>query len=119
MRSCLIGREAKLAESLEIKKMRAAVRSGRIEWQRHALERMAERGILRDEVKDALLNGERIEDYPDDYPLPSALFMGRPKNRALHVVAAFNKATETAFVITAYEPSLEQFEADLRTRRER
>ena len=108
-----------MAESMNIKKMRATVRSGRIEWQRHALERMAERGILRDEVKEVMLNGERIEDYPDDYPLPSALFMGKPKNRALHVVAAFNKVSETAFVITAYKPSLEQFEADLRRRRKK
>ncbi len=108
-----------MAPSLDIKKMREAVRRGRVEWQRHALERMAERGILRNEVKDVLLNGERIEDYADDYPLPSALFLGRLENSALHVVAAFNKASEITFVITAYMPSLEQFEADLRTRRKR
>ena len=59
-------------EGFNLEALRFALRRGRIEWNRHALERMAERGILREEVKGVLLRGERIEDYPDDYPLPSA-----------------------------------------------
>lgn len=41
--------------------IRFAIRRGRIEWQSHALERMAQRGILRAEVKEVLLKGEIIE----------------------------------------------------------
>ncbi|MGB9716465.1 MAG: DUF4258 domain-containing protein [Thermodesulfovibrionales bacterium] len=49
-------------------KLRAAIEDSKIEWQRHALERMMERGISRDTVKEVLLSGELIEDYPDDDP---------------------------------------------------
>ena len=66
-----------------------------------------------------LLEGERIEDYPDAYPLPAALFLGWPRGRSLHVVAALDTASKTAYVITAYEPTREQFEPDFRTRRKR
>jgi len=39
-----------------------AVKKGYIEWQRHALERMMERGISRETVKEVLLKGEIIEN---------------------------------------------------------
>jgi len=97
--------------------IRFAIRRGRIEWQSHALERMAQRGILRAEVKEVLLKGEIIEEYPKDYPLPSALFLGRAKGRPLHAVAAFNSESGVVYIITAYEPGLDRFEPDLKTRR--
>jgi hypothetical protein len=71
-----------MGEGLHIDQLRSAVREGRLEWQRHAIERMVERGITRAEVREVLLGGERIEDYPGDRPLPSGLFInwvrGRP-----------------------------------------
>jgi len=108
-----------MGRSLDIGDLRLAVRAGRIEWQRHALERMAERGIARQQVKAVLLEGERIEDYPDTYPMAAALFFGGPAGRALHVVGALDAAAQTAYVITAYEPTKEHFGTDLRTRRKR
>lgn len=108
-----------MANGFDIEAMRFAVRRGRIEWQRHALERMAGRGIFRDEVKEVLIRGERIEDYPEDYPIPSALFLGGPDQRPLHVVAAFNQEMGMVYIITAYEPSLDHFEPDLKTRRKK
>jgi hypothetical protein len=39
------------------------------------------------------------------------------KMRPLHVVAAMDEAGRRAYIITAYEPSLEIFESDYRTRR--
>jgi len=106
-----------MAQSLDLEGLRSAVRSGKIEWQRHALERMMERDITRIEVKMVLLKGERIEDYPQAHPLPAALFLGRPARRPLHVVAAFDPSAATVFVITVYEPAREYFGPDLRTRR--
>ena len=106
-----------MLEGFDLQAMRFSVRRSRIEWNRHALERMAERGILREEVKQVLLRGERIEDYPSDYPLPSALFFGRPHDQPLHVVAAFDAERGMVFVITAYGPDEEHFESDLKTRR--
>ena len=48
-----------------------AIQNGRIEWQTHALERMMKRGISTQIVKQVLLEGEIIEDYPDDKPFPT------------------------------------------------
>ena len=64
-----------------------------------------------------LLTAEKIRDYADDKPFPSALFLGYFRDKPLHVVAACDEASEKAFIITAYEPSLEIFESDYRTKR--
>jgi len=80
---------------LKLSDLHDAVKAGAIEWQRHVVERTAERGISREEALDVLPSGERIEDYPDDYPLPSALFLGRVKGRPVHVVAAYSTDRNT------------------------
>jgi len=107
------------AQSLDLDALRKAVKAGRIEWQRHALERMAERGIATADVKRVLAEGERIEDYPDAYPLPAALLLGRCGDRPLHAVVALDGAAAVVYVITVYEPTLEHFQPDLRTRKKR
>ena len=63
------------------------------------------------------MTGELIREYGEDKPFPSALFLGYFAGRPLHVVAAFDDSDGRAFIITAYEPSLEIFEADYRTKR--
>ncbi len=106
-----------MSESLSLEGMRRTTQARRIEWQRHALERMAERDIGRSEVLQVLLVGERIEDYPDTKPFPSALLLGWSGTRPLHVVAAFDSSEDRVFVITAYEPDLEHFRPGFETRR--
>ncbi|MEI6674597.1 MAG: DUF4258 domain-containing protein [Verrucomicrobiota bacterium] len=96
---------------------REAVADGRIEWRKHVLQRLAERGIPQQTVREVLLQGELIREYADDKPFASALFLAYASGAALHVVAACDEANRQAFVITAYEPSLEIFEADYRTKR--
>jgi hypothetical protein len=98
--------------------IKTALENGCIEWQRHVLERMLERGISRDLVREILLSGEIIEDYPDDKPYPSALFLGWIKGEPFHVVAAHDSETGYCFIITAYRPDLEHFEPDFKTRRQ-
>jgi hypothetical protein len=63
--------------------------------------------------------GECIEDYPDDYPFPSGLFFGWHGDKPLHVVAALEEPIPRVYIITAYEPDLEHFENDFRTRRKK
>ena len=106
-----------MGEGLDVDRLRAAVRQLRVEWQRHALERMAEREIRRADVLEVLRSGELIEEYPEDRPFPSGLFFGRTGTRPIHVVVALDGARERAFVITVYEPDLEHFEPDFKTRR--
>jgi hypothetical protein len=103
---------------MDREKLKKAISHGNIEWQRHALERMMERGITRAAVNEVLLIGEVIEDYPDDKPYPSALILGRVGEETYHVVTALDPANDWCFVITAYKPDLEHFEADFKTRRQ-
>ncbi len=77
----------------------------------HTAHRMAERGIGYSETKQAIITGEIIEDYPDDYPHPSCLILGN----GLHVVAGVGD--ERLWIITVYRPSYEKWEADLKTRK--
>lgn len=81
----------------------------------HALRRMHERSVRTDEVAHVVDSGEVIEEYPDDYPYASRLVLGHPNSRPLHVVAA-DSDSET-IIITVYEPSLDEWEADYRRRR--
>lgn len=105
--------------SIDIEAMRIALQQNRIEWHRHALERMLERHITRVNICEVLLFGERIEDYSGDQPWPSALFLGWVGQRPLHVVAAFDIQSDVVAVITAYEPSQDRFQSDFTTRKEK
>jgi hypothetical protein len=104
---------------MDEKNLKKAIQRGRYEWRKHTLERLIERFIAQDDVLDVLLNGGIIEDYPTDTPYPSSLFFAKIRGRALHVVAAFDEADDWAYIITAYIPDRDHFEADLKTRRKR
>jgi len=103
--------------NLDINQVRELIRQRRILWKRHALERILERGLTRAIVLDILLNGELIEDYSDDRPFPGGLFLGWNRKQPLHVVVTLEVQENIVAVITAYEPTIEQFEPDFRTRR--
>lgn len=81
----------------------------------HAIERMAQRGITVQDVRRILDAGEVIEDYPSDFPYPSALVLGWIQNRPLHVVAAM--APEAKIIITVYEPDPSRWEPDFKRRK--
>ena len=102
---------------ININLLRHAVQMARIQWRKHVVQKLAERGLTQSDVLQVLLSGNLIRDYADDKPFPSALFLGYVDGRPLHVVAACDAPNEQVFIITAYEPSLDVFEADYRTRR--
>lgn len=79
---------------------------------------MFQRGVNEEDVEYVIQNGEVIEHYPDDYPYPSFLALGYVDKRPLHVVYAQDESGN-AIVITVYEPTLEKWMEDLKTRRER
>lgn len=97
--------------------LKDAAVNGRIDWQRHSLERMLERGIARQHIIETLTGGEVIEDYPETTPFPSALLLGLVHDAPLHVVAALDIENRHAYVITAYVPDLVHFEPGFRKRR--
>ena len=77
---------------------------------------MLERGLSRKVVLDIATNGEIIENYSSDRPVPTVLLLGWDGKRPVHIVLAFEPDGQVA-IITAYEPTLDVFEPDYRTRR--
>ncbi len=75
----------------------------------HAIQRMFKRGISSEDVRQALLTGEVIEEYNNDKPYPSRLVMAWSGKRPLHVVAADNTDEGETIVITVYEPDSDEW----------
>lgn len=86
-------------------------------FSRHAIERMFERGIPPDWVREVIEGGEIIAEYADDRPHPSFLFLGFREERAIHVVAAEDAESGRCHVITVYEPAPGLWGEDYKTRR--
>ncbi|MFT4107889.1 MAG: DUF4258 domain-containing protein [Lacrimispora sp.] len=98
--------------------LKTLLNDGKIRWSAHCLERMQERDISRADIKNCVLNGEIIENYPDDFPHPSCLIFGyNVNNMAIHIVVGTDD--ENIYIITAYYPNTVKFEDDLKTRKGR
>ena len=82
----------------------------------HAIQRMFQRGISMDEVRQVVENGETIGSYPDDTPNPSRLILGRDNSRVLHVVAADDEKAAQTFLMSLYEPSPTLWNQEFRRR---
>jgi hypothetical protein len=68
--------------------------------------RLFQRRIGEEEVAFILSHGRVIENYDEDFPLPSVLLNGRtPADRPLHVVVGINVADQKLVIITVYEPN--------------
>lgn len=82
----------------------------------HGQLRLNERNISIDDVMNAIDNGEIIEQYPKDFPFPSCLILGLSiKNVYIHIVVSMHD--EKIYLITAYVPSTDKWESDLKTRK--
>lgn len=101
---------------IDINQLRQINLSERIAITAHAQQRLEERIISLKDVMKVIAEGEIISQYEDDKPLPSCLILGMAiNNRYLHVVVSTDK--EYIYLITAYYPSLDQWEEDYKTRR--
>ena len=70
-----------------------------------------------DEIFTSVLQGEIIENYPDDKPYPSCLIYGKTFSREpVHSVWAYHQETRWAVLITLYRPDPARW-LDWRTRR--
>ena len=91
---------------------------GKILWSKHALERLQERDISVDDVKNCIMTGEIIEEYPNDFPHPSALIFGyNSAEKVIHAVCGFDE--NLLYLVTAYIPTTAKFFEDLKTRRQK
>ena len=103
---------------IDIEMLRAYYEQHRVIISKHAIERCRQRGIKQKDIKNCILSGEIIEQYPEDFPFPSCLIFGHSvDNKIIHVVAS-DEGTASR-IITAYYPHTDKFEGDLKTRKER
>lgn len=90
-----------------------------IRFSRHAIEKMFERALGSEHIRETLANGDVIADFPDDKPFPSCLMLHFVGGRPIHVVAALDPVGQRCIIITACRPDPELWESDFRTRRPR
>lgn len=84
----------------------------------HAAERARQRGILSRDVRNAVETGEIIEQYPDDFPFPSCLILGKDlAGNSIHI--CMSEEGTASRIITAYYPDSDKWSADFRTRKEK
>ena len=83
----------------------------------HAIKQMSrpDRMITADEIRETVLFGEIIEEYPEDHRGESCLVFHSKNNRFIHVVCSPKK--EYLVVITAYLPQSNQWSSDFKIRR--
>lgn len=101
---------------LNIYDLRKLCKPANIEITLHAAKRLEQRHISIKDVISTILSGEIIEQYPTDYPYPSCLILGLSVQKtSLHIVVGSNM--EKLWIVTAYYPSLEQWEDNLKIRK--
>ena len=83
----------------------------------HAIKQMSrpDRMISTEEIRDAVFNGEIIEQYPNDERGESCLVFHLKDKRVIHVVCS--PKTEYLAIISAYIPSLDQWSSNFKVRR--
>jgi len=99
-----------------IDQLRSKIAANQFEFTRHALDQSILRNITVRELREAIENGEVIEDYPEDKYGPSCLVYGKTKlDRAMHIQCSY-PSRDIVKIITLYQPDPEQW-IDFKVRR--
>ena len=102
---------------LDMNAIRALCEAKAVKWTAHVLARLQERGIEPSDVRNCIATGRVIEQYPDDYPFPSCLVLGSSvSEKTLHAVVGVGQGF--LWLITAYYPDPDKWNADFSIRRE-
>lgn len=97
--------------------IRECLRSGQILWTYHVNMRLGQRFISRATIINAVESYEVVEAYPEDKYFPSYLLLGRVGEEVFHALFGADVEGHNVRVVTAYYPSPEEWETDLKTRR--
>ena len=83
----------------------------------HSAERFRQRGIRTADIRHAVNSGEIIEQYPEDYPFPSCLILGKDRSgKKIHICMS-DEGTSSR-IITAYYPDPNKWSDDFKVRKE-
>ncbi|MBO6215541.1 MAG: DUF4258 domain-containing protein [Lachnospiraceae bacterium] len=102
---------------IDIKRIRDYYKKDSVYVTEYASERFRQRGIKARDIREAVANGEIIEQYPEDYPFPSCLICGMDKNRKVLHICMSDEGTSSR-IITAYYPDEDRWSDDYRKRKE-
>lgn len=87
--------------SIDLEEIKRAVKAKKYYIRAHARNRMTERGIEKEEVEKALMEGEILEEHPQDKPYPKCLIMGFVREREpLYVSCSFDG--EEVYIVTVH-----------------
>lgn len=89
----------------------------KFEFSKHAFDQSIFRRIRVQEIREAIANGQVIEDYPEDKYEPSCLISGLTQaQRPAHVQCSY-PSRSLIKVITVYEPDSQRWNDDFTQRR--
>jgi hypothetical protein len=87
-----------------IAEIKNKIRLGLFEYSKHAVDQSIFRGFSVQDIIDAFMTGEIIEDYPNDKYGPSCLIFGKTmQERPVHIQCSY-PTRELVKIITLYEP---------------
>ncbi len=86
-------------------------------FSQHAIQRMFEREISKNNIIEVIENGTQIMDYPNDTPYPSKLILGYVNKIPIHIVLGINQEEMTGIIITTYIPTLDCWENNYKRRK--
>ena len=98
--------------------IRACVEDRKILWTYHVNLRMKDRFIPRIFIVNSTASYEIIEAYPDDKYMPSYLVYSRYQDNIFHVLFAVDVIGDNVRIVTAYCPAFDEWEEDMKTRRQ-
>ncbi len=87
------------------------------EFSKHAVDHSILRQIRVQEIREAIANGQVIEEYPEDKYGPSCLICGLTQaKRPIHVQCSY-PSRSLVKIITVYEPNPQRWNDDFTQRR--
>jgi len=87
-----------------IDNIREKVEIGLFEFSKHAVDQSIIRRISVQDVREVIINGTIIEDYPEDKYGPSCLIFGMTaERRPIHIQSSY-PSRSIIKIITLYEP---------------
>ena len=90
---------------MDIESIINSIRDSRVRITDHADEEAFDDSLTYEEIYSSVIQGEVIEDYPNDKPYQSCLIMGKNfSGEPIHSVWAYNTENQWAVLITVYRP---------------
>ncbi len=100
-----------------IEEIRDKIANNQFELSKHAVDQSISRQIRLQEIREAIANGQIIEDYPNDKYAPSCLICGLTKTgKTIHIQSSY-PSRPLVKIITVYEPDPQKWNNDFTIRR--